>query len=195
MIVLIDNYDSFTYNLSQMVQFLCDDVLVLRNDAATVEEIRDLKPQCILLSPGPGKPMDAGICIDVIQAFSGKIPILGICLGAQAIAEAFGGQVTPAPFIRHGKRSLIFHNQKDLYCQLPLPFHAGRYHSLIMNEKSLPHDLLIQAKSEDGLVMGIRHQHHLTFGLQFHPESILTDHGMDLMKNFLELTNDRGAPC
>jgi anthranilate synthase component 2 len=189
MILLIDNYDSFTYNLYQMFAQLAEDTCVKRNDEITIADIKLMQPSAIILSPGPGKPSTAGICIDVIREFTGRIPILGICLGHQAIAEALGGHVGHAEKIMHGKQSLIFHSQQDLYRGLPLPFYAGRYHSLIVDEKTLPPMLKIQAKSHDSLIMGIRHQQHLTFGVQFHPESILTQEGSVLVTNFLELAN------
>jgi para-aminobenzoate synthetase component II len=186
MILLLDNYDSFTYNLAQFLGQLGEKLEVHRNDQITVEEIAAKKPQRIVISPGPGTPDESGICIDVIRRFSGEIPILGVCLGHQAIGQAFGGKVIRAPKIMHGKTSKIHHDNKTIFKALPQDFAATRYHSLIVEEKSLPADLEISAKT-DGIIMGLRHRKMLVEGVQFHPESVLTEVGMQLLKNFLEI--------
>ncbi len=190
MLIIIDNYDSFVFNLYQEVArpidaVTVDDVRVVRNDKITIAEISALEPQGIILSPGPGRPEDAGICVELIRACSGKIPILGVCLGHQAIAVAFGGKVTAADKIVHGKPETIFHHGKDLYRDMPLPFVAGRYHSLVVTRENLPANFLIEAETADGTIMGMRHQHHATFGVQFHPESILTPEGGKLLRTFV----------
>lgn len=186
MIVIIDNYDSFTYNLYQMVAKYTP-VQVIRNDAITVEEIEKLGPKGIILSPGPGMPKDAGICIELIEKLSGKVPILGVCLGHQAMAEAFGGDVILAGEVIHGKPASIFHNRQDLFQTMPLPFEAGRYHSLIVERETLPKCFLIEAETESGEIMGMKHVEHLTYGLQFHPESILTPDGEKMIEAFLKV--------
>jgi anthranilate synthase/aminodeoxychorismate synthase-like glutamine amidotransferase len=191
MILIIDNFDSFTYNLFQMLAAITTDVLVKRNNEITVNEIYNLTPKAILLSPGPGKPEDAGICIDVVKKFSGKIPILGVCLGHQAIGKAFGSKITQAPEIIHGKSTMIYHHQQSIYRHLPLPFQAGRYHSLIIDSPTLPEILQIEAINQNNLVMGIKHRAHPTFGVQFHPESILTPDGKTIIRNFLEYCNGK----
>lgn len=188
MILLIDNYDSFSYNLYQLVGSIDSDIRVERNDALTVENIRQLKPSHIILSPGPGRPADAGICEDVIRELAGEIPILGVCLGHQAICEAFGGEVSYAKQLMHGKQSdaridgtcRIF---KDLPEQIPV----ARYHSLSAVEDKLPDCLKITAKTEDGEIMAVSHKDYAVYGLQFHPESIMTPDGMTILKNFLEV--------
>ncbi len=201
MILLIDNYDSFTYNLYQAVAELLDNpltvshegrgefenILVVRNDKITIEEIKKLKPSGIILSPGPGRPENAGICLELIRSLDSSTPLLGVCLGLQAITMAFGGKVIGAPEIVHGKSDLIFHNRKGIYQNLPLPFEAGRYHSLIADRASLPSSLIIEAENSAGLVMGLRHETLPIYGVQFHPESILTPKGNDLLKNFVEM--------
>ncbi len=186
MILLLDNYDSFTYNLAQFLGQLGEKLEVHRNDQITLDQIAAKKPQRIVISPGPGTPDDSGICLDVIRRFSGEIPILGVCLGHQAIGQAFGGKVIRAPEIMHGKTSRIHHDNKTIFKELPQDFVATRYHSLIVEEKSLPADLEISAKT-DGIIMGLRHRKMLVEGVQFHPESVLTDVGMHLLKNFLAL--------
>jgi anthranilate synthase/aminodeoxychorismate synthase-like glutamine amidotransferase len=186
MILLLDNYDSFTYNLAQFLGQLGEKLEVHRNDQITLDQIAAKKPQRIVISPGPGTPEDSGICVEVIRRFSGEIPILGVCLGHQAIGHAFGGKVIRAPEIMHGKTSRIHHDNKTIFKELPQDFVATRYHSLIVEEKSLPVDLEISAKT-DGIIMGLRHRKMLVEGVQFHPESVLTDVGMQLLKNFLEL--------
>jgi anthranilate synthase/aminodeoxychorismate synthase-like glutamine amidotransferase len=186
MILLIDNYDSFTYNLYQMIAQYNDTVKVVRNDKISLSTIQQLNPAAIILSPGPGHPQEAGICLEVIQRFSGYIPLLGVCLGHQAIVHAFGGKIIQAKQMVHGKASLVFHNEEGIFAGLPIPFLAGRYHSLIADKASLPEVLHIHAYSEPDIIMGIKHKQHLTFGVQFHPESILTPEGYTLMSNFLK---------
>jgi anthranilate synthase component 2 len=195
MILIIDNYDSFTYNLYQYIATLCDSVKVVRNDKISISEIEECQPTGIILSPGPGRPENAGICVELIRYFSNSIPILGVCLGHQAIAVAFGGDVVSADEIVHGKSSLIYHNRSSLYQDIPLPFAAGRYHSLLVDRIRLPNILNIDSENSDGLIMGIRHQYNPTFGVQFHPESILTPEGIGLLKNFLTLCNNKEALC
>jgi anthranilate synthase/aminodeoxychorismate synthase-like glutamine amidotransferase len=187
MVLVIDNYDSFTYNLVQYLGELGANVEVFRNDQTTVEEIKQMSPERIVISPGPKTPTEAGICVEVIQKLSGKIPILGVCLGHQAIGQAFGGKVIRAPEIMHGKTSSISHDNKTIFAGLPNPFPATRYHSLIVERASLPVCLKITATSPDGLIMGLRHEKAKTEGVQFHPESILTDAGKQMLANFLKL--------
>jgi para-aminobenzoate synthetase component II len=186
MILLIDNYDSFTYNLAQFLGQLGEKLEVRRNDQITIDEIADRKPQRIVISPGPGEPQNAGICIDVIRQFTGKIPILGVCLGHQAIGYAFGGNVVRAPTLMHGKTSRIHHDSKTIFRELPQDFVATRYHSLIVEKKGFPSELEISAET-DGLIMGLRHRKLQLEGVQFHPESVLTEVGMQLLRNFLSL--------
>lgn len=192
MIVIIDNYDSFTYNLVQMVakQVLTQ---VVRNDAMTTEEIIQLKPQGIIISPGPKTPQEAGICIALIQKLKGKVPILGVCLGHQALAEAFGGKVIHAGEVVQGKPATIFHSRKNLFKEMPLPFIAGRYHSLIVEKSSLPKCFLIEAETEEGVIMGMKHVEYPLYGLQFHPESILTPEGERLIRAFLQICEEHDA--
>ena len=187
MILIIDNYDSFTYNLVQYLGELGAELEVRRNDETTVEEIQGMAPERIVISPGPKTPNEAGICLEVIQRFSGGMPILGVCLGHQAIGQAFGGRVVRAPEIMHGKTSLITHDGKTLFAGLPNPFPATRYHSLIVERSSLPDCLEISACSANGLIMGLRHREMKVEGVQFHPESVLTDAGKQLLANFLQL--------
>ena len=186
MILLIDNYDSFTYNLAQFLGQLGEKLEVRRNDQITIDEIADRKPQRVVISPGPGEPQNAGICIDVIRQFTGKIPILGVCLGHQAIGYAFGGNVVRAPTLMHGKTSRIHHDSKTIFRELPQDFVATRYHSLIVEKKGFPSELEISAET-DGLIMGLRHRKLQLEGVQFHPESVLTEVGMQLLRNFLAL--------
>jgi anthranilate synthase/aminodeoxychorismate synthase-like glutamine amidotransferase len=186
MILLIDNYDSFTYNLAQFLGQLGEKLEVRRNDQITLDEIADRKPQRIVISPGPGEPQNAGICIDVIRQFTGKIPILGVCLGHQAIGYAFGGNVVRAPTLMHGKTSRIHHDSKTIFRELPQDFVATRYHSLIVEKKGFPSELEISAET-DGLIMGLRHRKLQLEGVQFHPESVLTEVGMQMLRNFLSL--------
>jgi anthranilate synthase/aminodeoxychorismate synthase-like glutamine amidotransferase len=186
MILLIDNYDSFTYNLAQFLGQLGEELEVRRNDQITLDQIAERKPQRIVISPGPGEPQNAGICIDVIRQFTGKIPILGVCLGHQAIGYAFGGKVVRAPALMHGKTSRIHHDSKTIFRELPQDFVATRYHSLIVEKKGLPGELEISAQT-DGLIMGLRHRKLPLEGVQFHPESVLTEVGMQMLRNFLSL--------
>lgn len=189
MILIIDNYDSFTYNLYQALAVITDEVRVIRNDAITIEEIRQLKPDGIILSPGPGRPEQAGICIEVIKQLGQEIPILGVCLGHQAIGIAFGAAVIRAAEPLHGKDSLIFHHRSNLFKQVHLPFKAGRYHSLIVEQNNLPLDLIIEAEDVKGNIMALSHRHYKIFGVQFHPESILTPEGGQILRNFVEICN------
>jgi anthranilate synthase/aminodeoxychorismate synthase-like glutamine amidotransferase len=192
MLFMIDNYDSFTYNLFQYFRMLGTEVEVARNDGVSVEDIGRLRPSAIVISPGPCRPEDAGVSIAAIRRFSGQIPILGICLGHQAIAAAFGGEVIYAKRLMHGKVSTVNADGKSIYTGISNPFQAMRYHSLAVAPASLPECLEVTASSEDGEVMGIRHREHLTEGVQFHPESIMTPVGKRLLKNFLELANGQG---
>ena len=187
MLLMLDNYDSFTYNLVQYLGELGQDLKVYRNDKITIAEIVALKPERIVISPGPCTPKEAGISIDVIKHFSGKVPILGVCLGHQSMGEAFGGDVIRAPYLMHGKTSLIHHDGRTIFTGLPNPFEATRYHSLIIRKETLPPVLEISAWTDDGIIMGVRHKKFKVEGVQFHPESILTGAGKDLLKNFLKL--------
>ena len=187
MILLIDNYDSFTYNLKQYLMELDQDITVYRNDEITLDDIEVLKPSHIIISPGPGRPDDAGISIDVIKRFSGKIPILGVCLGHQSIGQAFGGNVISAKQLMHGKVSKIKHDNKTIFAGIPNYFDATRYHSLAIERSSIPDVLEVSAETDDGEIMGVRHKSHLTEGIQVHPESILTTEGKNVLKNFLLL--------
>lgn len=187
MILVIDNYDSFTYNLVQYLGELGADPQVVRNDQTTLEAIAKQAPERIVISPGPKTPSEAGICLDVITAFAGKIPILGVCLGHQAIGQAFGGQVIRAPQLMHGKTSEIQHDGKTIFAGLPNPFPATRYHSLIVERATLPDCLEVSACTSDGLIMGLRHKKMKVEGVQFHPESVLTHAGKELLGNFLQL--------
>jgi para-aminobenzoate synthetase component 2 len=187
MILLLDNYDSFTYNLAQYLGQMGQTLLVRRNDQITLDEIADLAPERIVISPGPGTPRQAGISIPIIERFAGKIPILGVCLGHQAIGDAFGGRVIRAAKIMHGKTSEIHHDGKTIFRDLPQDFSATRYHSLIVERKSLPAELEISAETEDGTIMGLRHRKMKVEGVQFHPESVLTDTGYRLLQNFLSV--------
>ena len=186
MILLIDNYDSFTYNLFQLMAEINPDIEVVRNDLLTLLDIEKLNPSHIVISPGPGHPKDAGITVDIIKRFGGRIPILGICLGHQAIGLAYGAKVVPAPTIYHGKKTAIKIEQDcKVFDRLPQEFLAGRYHSLIITD--LPKSLEVTATDNDGVAMAIKHKDYQVFGLQFHPESILTDYGKQIIKNFLEV--------
>jgi len=182
---VIDNYDSFTYNLVQYLGELGVSLRVFRNDKITLEKIRQLRPRQIVISPGPGRPKDAGISNEVVREFSGKIPILGVCLGHQCIGEVFGGKIINAKKLMHGKTSLIYHNAKTIFKGIANPFVATRYHSLVVEKKSLPSSLEIIAKTKDGEIMGLKHKSYSIWGVQFHPESILTKEGKDLLANFL----------
>ncbi|MDR3555202.1 MAG: aminodeoxychorismate/anthranilate synthase component II [Syntrophobacteraceae bacterium] len=187
MIFMIDNFDSFTYNLFQYFGMLGGEVKVARNNEVSIEDIRNLAPSALVISPGPCRPEDAGISMEAIRSFSGKIPILGICLGHQAIGAAFGADVVHAKRLMHGKVSTVTSDGKSIYAGIANPFQAMRYHSLAVAPQSLPECLEVTASSEDGEVMGIRHKEHLTEGVQFHPESIMTPVGKRLLKNFLSL--------
>lgn len=193
MIVMLDNYDSFTYNLVQYLKMLGAEVTVLRNDQVTVEEIQHMEPAGIVISPGPCRPEQAGISVALIQAYSGKIPILGVCLGHQAIAVAFGGKVVHAKQLMHGKVSEVKADGESIYRGVSSPFSAMRYHSLAVSREHLPSCLRVTAESEDGEVMGIRHDQHDTEGIQFHPESIMTPVGKRLLRNFLSKTRNGKA--
>lgn len=186
MILVIDNYDSFTYNLVQYLGELGADIQVFRNDKISLEKIAELGPERVILSPGPGRPEDAGICIPLIKRFAETIPILGVCLGHQAIGHALGGAVVSAPSLLHGKTSMIEHDGRSIFHNLANPFRATRYHSLIVDRKGLPADLEISAWTEGDVIMGLRHKKFPLEGVQFHPESFLTDQGKKLLKNFLD---------
>lgn len=191
-IVLLDNYDSFTYNLVHYLGELGAEVAIYRNDKITVAELLALKPDGIVISPGPGTPQQSGICLELIKTASGKVPIFGVCLGMQAMGEAFGGNVIRAPKPMHGKVSSIFHQNKGVFKDIPNPFNATRYHSLIVEKSSLPECLEITASTDDNLIMGLQHKVHNTHGVQFHPESIASEHGHLLIKNFLSgIKNDQ----
>jgi anthranilate synthase/aminodeoxychorismate synthase-like glutamine amidotransferase len=185
--LLLDNYDSFTYNLAQYLGELGCEVEVHRNDRISVEQIARRKPERIVISPGPCTPQEAGISVEMIQKLAGKIPILGVCLGHQAIGAAFGGKIIRAPKLFHGKTSQIRHDGGGVFRGLPNPFTATRYHSLIVERKSLPADLQVTAETDDDIIMGMQHKHYPLMGVQFHPESVLTDSGKQLLKNFLSL--------
>jgi anthranilate synthase/aminodeoxychorismate synthase-like glutamine amidotransferase len=189
MILVIDNYDSFTFNLVQYLGELGAELDVRRNDQVTLAEIGRLAPERIVISPGPCTPKEAGISVDLIKTFSGRVPILGVCLGHQSIGEAFGGKVIRAPYVMHGKTSEIHHDGRTLFQGLDNPFTATRYHSLVVEKSSLPACLEISAWTEDGIIMGLRHKEFPVEGVQFHPESVLTGSGKKLLKNFL-----RGKP-
>jgi anthranilate synthase/aminodeoxychorismate synthase-like glutamine amidotransferase len=191
MILLIDNYDSFTFNLVHFFGDLGATCLVKRNDTLTPEEALALNPEAIVLSPGPCTPNEAGICLDLVRLAAGKIPLLGVCLGHQAIGQAFGGHVIRAPEPVHGKTSPVTHGDTDLFKGLPDPFSATRYHSLIVEKSSLPDALEATAFTQDGIIMGLRHRTLPVFGVQFHPESIATSHGHHLLRNFLDLAHGR----
>ncbi|MDW7982024.1 MAG: aminodeoxychorismate/anthranilate synthase component II [Thermomicrobium sp.] len=189
MILVIDNYDSFTFNLVQYLAELGADLIVRRNDAVTVEDVEALAPSGIVISPGPCTPREAGVSVPVIERFAGRIPILGVCLGHQAIGAAYGARIVRAPRLMHGKTSQIVHDGRGLFTGLPNPFVATRYHSLMVDEATLPDDLTVTARSEDGVIMGLRDRSGLVEGVQFHPESILTTVGKDLLNNFLLLVD------
>lgn len=190
MILMIDNYDSFTYNLVQYFGELGADIKVVRNDEITIEEIAALAPEKIVISPGPCTPTEAGVSVDTIKTFAGKIPLLGVCLGHQSIGQALGGKVIRAPFVMHGKTSPVYHNNKGVFAGLKNPFQATRYHSLVIEKESIPDCLEITAwtQNKDGSmaeIMGVKHKTLALEGVQFHPESILTEHGHDMLRNFL----------
>ena len=187
MILVIDNYDSFTYNLVQYVGELGGELMVVRNDHITIPEIRLLNPEKIIVSPGPCTPSEAGVSLELIRALHKEYPILGVCLGHQAIGEALGGKVVKAGEILHGKTSAILHSGAGIFADIPSPFTATRYHSLIVDRETLPLCLEVTAWTSDGVIMGLRHREHPTFGVQFHPESIATEHGKQILNNFLSL--------
>lgn len=186
MLVMIDNYDSFTYNLVQYLGELGEEVHTFRNDEITIQEIEAMKPDRIMLSPGPCTPNEAGISLSVIEHFKGKLPLLGVCLGHQTIGQAFGGDIVHAKNIMHGKTSILRHTKKGVFKDLPNPFRVTRYHSLVIDKGTMPHCLEVTAWTDDGEIMGVRHRDFDIEGVQFHPESILTEHGHALLKNFLE---------
>lgn len=192
MLLLIDNYDSFSYNLVQALAVLGADVKVVRNDEITVADAVAASPEAIVISPGPCTPKEAGISVDLVQRLSGEIPILGVCLGHQSVAAAFGAKIVHAERIMHGKTSMVRHESAPLYQNLENPFVAGRYHSLAVQQTSLPDDLIPDAWSEDGEIMGFHHSSHPTCGVQFHPESVLTPDGNELLSNFLTLAAQFG---
>ena len=186
MIVMIDNYDSFTYNLAQAFGMLGADIQVFRNDALTVDQLEAMRPTHIIISPGPGTPDDGGVSLDTIRQLGPHIPILGVCLGHQCIGQAYGGDVTRAPRLMHGKTSMVYHRESPLFNGVPNPFEATRYHSLIVEEAQLPAALKVTAFTDQGEVMALRHVEHPVVGVQFHPESILTSYGPRILQNFLE---------
>lgn len=185
MIIMIDNYDSFTYNLVQFVGELGEELQVFRNDKISIEEIERLSPDYLMISPGPCTPNEAGVSMGVIRHFAGKIPILGVCLGHQSIGQVFGGKVIRAERLMHGKTSEVFHDGKTIFRDIPSPFTAARYHSLIVEEETIPDELEVTARTAEGEIMAIRHRLYPIEGVQFHPESIITQHGKQLLRNFL----------
>jgi anthranilate synthase component II len=187
MILVIDNYDSFTYNLVQLLGGIVPHVSVVRNDQIGLDQIREMKPKAVVISPGPGRPEHAGISIDVIRRLGPEIPVFGVCLGHQAIGLAFGGTVTYAPTLMHGRISPVRHVGKGTYHDVPQPFIATRYHSLVVDRSDLPADLEVTSWTDDGIVMGLRHRAFPIEGVQFHPESILTTHGTQLIRNWMEM--------
>jgi anthranilate synthase component 2 len=194
MLLMIDNYDSFTYNLVQYFGELGEEILVYRNDKISIQEIEDLAPERIVVSPGPCTPNEAGISLELIEHFKGKLPLLGVCLGHQSIGQAFGGRIVHAKKIMHGKTSEIYHNNNDVFTGLDNPFTATRYHSLVIEQETLPDCFEVTAwtqteKGEVDEIMGVRHKEYAISGVQFHPESILTSYGHELLKNFLEINN------
>ena len=193
MIAVIDNYDSFTYNLVQYLGTLGAEVEVRRNDAVSVDELKKLKPDGLLISPGPGEPRDAGVTEDSIRALAGHVPILGVCLGHQALGEVYGGRVIRAPRLMHGKTSPILHRGRGLFAGLDNPFEATRYHSLIVERETLPDCFEVMAWTPENELMGLKHKEHETWGVQFHPESILTTSGLKLIENFLTLCRHQGS--
>ncbi len=191
MIVLIDNYDSFVYNLAQYLGELGWEPAVYRNDQVTLAQIESLNPSHIIISPGPGTPLEAGISNDVVRYFAGRIPILGVCLGHQCIGYVYGGQIAGADVPTHGKSSLVYHDGRTIYENLPNPFEGGRYHSLVIKWDTYPSELELTARTEEGVIMGIRHRDYVVEGVQFHPESIMTDVGHDVLRNFLNFIQPR----
>lgn len=195
MIVMIDNYDSFTYNLVQYLGEMGEELVVKRNDQVTLEEIEDLAPDFLMISPGPCSPDEAGISMDVIRHFAGKIPVFGVCLGHQSLAQVFGGDVVQAERLMHGKTSPVLHDGKTIFQGLESPFTATRYHSLIVKRETLPDCLEISAETAEGEIMALRHKEYAVEGVQFHPESIMTDTGKQLLRNFLDVHRQGEAPC
>jgi anthranilate synthase component 2 len=194
MLLLVDNYDSFTYNLYQFIGEIYSDILVVRNDKIGLNDIALMNPKGIIISPGPGRPENAGISVNIVDEFEGKIPILGICLGHQAIGYAYGAKIIRANTIMHGKTSSVNHVGKGLFEGIKSPMKAMRYHSLVIDKSSLPESLEITAETDDGTIMAIKHKRHHVYGLQFHPESILTDDGKNILKNFVEgICNVKGS--
>lgn len=187
MILMIDNYDSFTYNLVQYLGELGEDIKVFRNDKITIPEIEALSPERIVISPGPCTPKEAGISVEVVRHFAGKLPLLGVCLGHQSIGAAFGAEIVVAPELMHGKTSVIYHDGKTIFEGVKSPFEATRYHSLIIKKDTLPDDFEISAWVESGEIMGVRHKEYILEGVQFHPESILTREGKDILRNFVNM--------
>ena len=191
MILLIDNYDSFSYNLYQLIGSVEKDIKVIRNDECTIEEIEAMSPEALILSPGPGKPADAGVCIDAVKYFAGKLPMLGVCLGHQAICEAFGGTVSYAKELMHGKQSKVYQGGTGkLFRGLGPEFNAARYHSLAADAESLPAELKIVAEADDGEIMALEHAEYPIFGVQFHPESVMTPDGRKMIENFMEVVRN-----
>ena len=197
MILLIDNYDSFSYNLYQLLGSVKPDIQVVRNDELTVEEVRRRRPEAIVLSPGPGRPENAGICISLIKALAGEIPILGVCLGHQAICTAFGGKVSYARELMHGKKKMMYQTgESSLFAGLPRKFPAARYHSLAAEEEELPSCLKVTARSKEGEIMAVEHEIYPVFGVQFHPESVMTPDGKKIIENFMEaVRDDKRSDC
>lgn len=189
MILVLDNYDSFTYNLVQYLGELGQKVTVVRNDELSLADVAKMKPSRILVSPGPCSPKEAGLSVELIRTYAGRVPVLGVCLGHQSLGYAFGGRVVRAKTLMHGKTSLIRHDGKGVFAGLKNPFRATRYHSLVVEKKSLPKDLIVTAESEDGTIMGLRHRRFQTLeGVQFHPESVLTENGKELLTNFIKMS-------
>lgn len=193
MILMIDNYDSFTWNLVQYIGEISETPRVVRNDEITVEDVARMKPDAIVISPGPGRPADAGICLDVVRRWSGKIPILGVCLGHQCIGQAFGGTIVRAERLVHGKTSAVIHTGRGIFLDVDNPFQATRYHSLLVAREGLPEVLHVIAWTPENEIMALRHREHETWGVQFHPESILTLQGKDILRNFLRLAAGQRA--
>jgi anthranilate synthase/aminodeoxychorismate synthase-like glutamine amidotransferase len=194
-ILIVDNYDSFTWNLFQLLGALSPDIEVLRNDAVTVAQIRERGVSGVVLSPGPGTPDESGVCLDVIRELGGELPILGVCLGHQAICQIHGGSIVRAPVPVHGKPSEVTHDGQGLFAGLPQPMVCGRYHSLVVDPATVPDVLEVTARTADGAIMAVRHRAHPTVGVQFHPESVLTPDGERLLANFLALVDSWEAPC
>ena len=193
MILMIDNYDSFTYNLVHYLSELGEEVSVARNDKISLEDVGKMSPDIIVVSPGPCTPKEAGVSVDVIKEFAGRTPILGVCLGHQSMAYAYGADIVRAGRLLHGKTSPISHDGKTIYKDIPNPFEATRYHSLLIEKDSLPDVFEVSAWTDEGEIMGIRHKEHLMEGVQYHPESILTKHGKDILRNFINLARERAA--